>query len=71
MSRGDRYEVHFANGDVRTCTSVEAAELTILQETDHDQAPAGLLPAEIWRTGPEPIGAGQHVRTVREPRELH
>jgi hypothetical protein len=48
----EQYEAHFANGDVQTANSLEHVRNAILLKADHDQAPPGLFPVEIWLTGP-------------------
>jgi hypothetical protein len=68
---GIQYHVHFANGDTHVAETLEAARLKILQETDHDSAPNDLLPAEVWEVGPNDVGAGRSVQTVRQPSDLY
>lgn len=59
-----QYHVHFANGETHVADSLDAAELHVMQQTNFDQAPPGLLPAEIWEVGPNDVGTGRLVKTV-------
>jgi hypothetical protein len=59
-----QYEVHFANGDVEFADSVEAARNIVLKRAGNDQAPADLLPADIWETGPNQVGVGRRVARI-------
>ncbi len=55
----DLYEVHFRSGDVEFASSLEEARTLVMQKTAHDQAPVGLLPAEIWKTNRAHVGVGE------------
>jgi len=55
------YLLRFHNGkEVRVNSE---AEETVMRETGYDQAPADLLPAELYELGPEATGVGKLVRT--------
>ena len=62
----DLWEVHYANGQVDFASSHEEAQTLVMQKTGHDQAPSGLLPAQIWKTNRPNIGVGELVETIHE-----
>jgi hypothetical protein len=64
MSIDIQYHVIFANGDTHIADSLDAAETHVMQKTSYDQAPPGLLPAEIWEVGPNDVGTDRLVKTV-------
>ena len=66
MSGQLQYHVHFANGETHVADSLSAAESEALKKANFDQAPRGLLPAEIWEVGPNDVGAGRLVKIVPE-----
>jgi hypothetical protein len=61
------YTVHFANGETGTADSLQGARDLVMQKTNYDQAPPGLLPAEIWELGPNDVGSGRLAETHSTP----
>ena len=61
---GIEYAIHFANGETNVRQTLQAARDHVMQRTDHDQAPPGLLPAEIWEIGPSDVGNGRLVDRI-------
>lgn len=64
VANGIQYHVHFANGEGYIADSLEAAQTHVMQKTKYDQAPPGLLPAEIWEVGPNDVGTGRLVDRI-------
>jgi hypothetical protein len=66
-SEPHHFEIRYANGKIDFARSLKQARNKVFHEAGHDDAPTGLLPAEIWKTRiDEVIGRGEHAETVDE-----
>ena len=73
MSDEIRYEARLANGDVEVADSLWGAHHHIARRVAFDTDPLNprnVLPAEIWKTGPNLFGGRAFVENILSPTEL-
>jgi hypothetical protein len=73
MAGDERYEVRLANGEALPTASLWAARHEIARRVAFDTDPVNpqnVLPAEIWKTGPNVFGRGVFVERIETAAEL-